>query len=173
VDPLAGWAQAARDGDPVATAALVRATQQQVWRLCAALVDAQDADDLTQETYLRALKSLAGYEGRAPFHLWLLGIARNTCADHLRRTVRRRRLALRLLSAPAETAPDASGEVQVRDALAALDTDRRAAFVFTQLLGLSYDEAALACGVPVGTIRSRVARAREQLLVEHRRSASR
>lgn len=173
MDPLAGWAQAARDGDPVATAALVRATQQQVWRLCAALVDAQDADDLTQETYLRALSSLPGYQGRAPFHLWLLGIARNTCADHLRRTVRRRRLAVRLLAGPAETAPDASGDTAVRDALAVLDTDRRAAFVLTQLLGLSYDEAAQACDVPVGTIRSRVARAREQLLVEHRRAEAR
>ena len=173
VDPLAGWAEAARDGDPVATSALVRATQSDVWRLCAAMVDAQEADDLAQETYLKALGSLRSYEGRAPFRLWLLGIARHTCTDHLRRRVRGRRLVVRLLSAPVETAPDASTSAGARDALAALDADRRAAFALTQLLGLSYDEAAEACGVPVGTIRSRVARAREQLMTEHRRAESR
>ena len=172
MDPLAGWAQAARDGDPVATAALVRATQSEVWRLCAAMVDRQEADDLAQETYLRALRSLSGYEARAPFRLWLLGIARHTCTDHLRKRVRGRRLVERLLSGPAESAPDATGTVGARDALASLDADRRAAFALTQLLGLSYDEAAQACGVPVGTVRSRVARAREQLLVEQRRAQS-
>lgn len=173
MDPLAGWAAAARDGDPVATAALVRATQSDVWRLCAAMVGVQDADDLTQDTYLRALGALGSFAGRAPFRLWLLGIARHACTDHLRSTVRRRRLTVRLLSAPAETAPDAAGSVDAREALAGLDAGRRAAFALTQVLGLSYDEAAQALDVPVGTIRSRVARAREQLLVEHRKAQSR
>ena len=172
MDPLAGWAAAARDGDPVATAALVRATQTDVWRLCAAMVDAQAADDLAQETYLRALTSLHGFRGRAPFRFWLLGIARHACADHLRRTVRHRRLAVRLLSAPAETAPEPGAAVTARDALAGLDADRRAAFALTQLLGLSYDEAALTLDVPVGTVRSRVSRARQQLLAEHRAAES-
>ncbi len=157
----------------MATAALVRATQADVWRLCAALIDPQDADDLAQETYLRALSSLKGYAGRAPFRLWLLGIARHTCADHLRRTVRRRRLAVRLLSAPVETAPDAAEDLTAREALAGLDADRRAAFALTQLIGLSYEEAALALDVPVGTIRSRVSRARQQLLEQHRQAQTR
>jgi RNA polymerase sigma-70 factor (ECF subfamily) len=173
MDALAGWAEAAQDGDPVAAAALVRATQSDVWRLCAAMVDVQEADDLTQDTYLRALGALTSYAGRAPFRLWLLGIARNTCADHLRSAVRRRRLTVRLLSAPAEAAPDAAGAVHAREALAGLDADRRAAFALTQLLGLSYDEAAVALDVPVGTIRSRVSRAREQLLAEHRQAQAR
>ena len=172
MDPLAGWAEAARDGDPVATAALVRATQSDVWRLCAALVDAQAADDLAQETYLRALGSLRSFRGQAPFRYWLLGVARHTCTDHLRRTVRRRRLTLRLLSAPVEHAPDASTAVGAADALAGLDDDRRAAFALTQLLGLSYEEAALTLDVPVGTVRSRVSRARQQLLAEHRAAES-
>jgi RNA polymerase sigma-70 factor (ECF subfamily) len=168
VDPLAGWAEAARDGDPVAVAALVRATQGEVWRLCAAMVDRQEADDLTQDTYVKALASLRQYRGDAPFRLWLLGIARHTCTDHLRKRVRSRRLTLRLLSAPAELAPAPTGEAEIHDTLASLDAGKRAAFVLTQLLGLSYDEAATACGVPVGTIRSRVARAREELLSRHR-----
>lgn len=170
MDPLAGWARAAADGDKVAVGHLVRATQPEVLRLCAHLVDHDSAQDLAQETYLRALRSLPGYRGDAPFRLWLLSIARRTCADHLRTRVRRRRLHERLVSAPAETVPAALGSVAADEQLALLDPDRRVAFVLTQLLGLSYQEAAHACDVPVGTIRSRVARARGDLMRAHQAS---
>jgi RNA polymerase sigma-70 factor (ECF subfamily) len=165
VDELAGWAQAAQEGDPVAVSALVRATQTDVWRLCAHLVDRDSADDLAQETYLRALRSLSGYEARAPFRVWLLGIARRTCADALRRRTRRRRLLERLSVAAPTSEADRSGDLPTDDLLARLQPDRRAAFVLTQMLGLSYAEAAEVCGVPIGTIRSRVARARTDLQI--------
>jgi RNA polymerase sigma-70 factor (ECF subfamily) len=163
VDELAGWAEAARDGDPVAVTALVRATQHDVRRLCAHLVDPASADDLAQETYLRALRALPTYQARAPFRPWLLSIARHTCADALRRRSRRRKLLLRLRHEARDALPDQTGNVAHHDLLARLDPDRRTAFVLTQLLGLSYAEAAQACEVPVGTIRSRVARARDEL----------
>ncbi|MEU8614280.1 sigma factor, partial [Actinoplanes sp. NPDC048791] len=83
-DPLTALALAARSGDADAQAALVRGTQAEVWRFTAALVDPGAADDLTQETYLRAFKALPGFVGRAMVRTWLLGIARRTCADHLR-----------------------------------------------------------------------------------------
>jgi len=168
VEDLQGWAQAARDGDPVAVAHLVRATQGDVRRLCAHLVSAADADDLAQETFERALRALPAYRADAPVRVWLLGIARRTCMDALRRQVRRRRLGLRLRALPDEAAPPAHGAVAEHELLASLDPDRRSAFVLTQLLGLSYAEAAAATGVPIGTIRSRVARAREQLVALHR-----
>lgn len=60
--------------------------------------------------------------------------------------------------------PDPGEEISARDLLSHLEVDRRAAFTLTQLLGLSYEEAAVACGCPVGTIRSRVARARDELI---------
>ncbi len=167
-----GWAQAARDGDPVAVTALVRATQSDVRRLCAHLVDAASADDLAQGTYERALRALPSYQARAPFRLWLLSIARRTCADALRRRTRRRRLLTRLQGGLEDTVPDRSGDVLVDDLLARLDPDRRAAFVLTQVLGLSYADAAAACEVPVGTIRSRVARAREDLVQALQRQSS-
>ena len=149
-----------------------RATQTDVRRLCAHLVNPADADDLAQETYERALKALPGYRGDAPVRLWLLSIARRTCADALRRRQRRTRLAGRLLGLAADTVPPAHGNVAEDELLDALDPDRRAAFVLTQLLGLSYADAATACGVPVGTIRSRVARARGDLLTAHRAAES-
>jgi RNA polymerase sigma-70 factor (ECF subfamily) len=61
-------------------------------------------------------------------------------------------------------APDLSGRVDLDDVLARLDDDRRSAFVLTQVLGLQYDEAAEVLDCPVGTIRSRVARARGDLV---------
>ncbi|WP_443083923.1 sigma-70 family RNA polymerase sigma factor [Verrucosispora sp. WMMA2121] len=165
-DPATGWALAARDGDPVAQAAFVRATQAEVWRFTAALIDPDSADDLTQETYLRAFRALPSFAGRSSARTWLLGIARRTCADHLRTVVRRRRLDQRL-TAHAHTDvphPDPAGQLGASDLVRRLDPERRAAFVLTQLLGLSYAEAAAVEGVPVGTIRSRVARARAELV---------
>jgi RNA polymerase sigma-70 factor (ECF subfamily) len=169
VEDLERLAAAAVDGDPLAAAALVRATQSDVWRLCAALGDRQSADDLTQETYLRAFGSLHRFEGRSSLRTWLLSIARRVCADAVR-SRRRRRLTLVREDAELEalgTGSDADqvGEgAAVADLLARLDPDRREAFVLTQLLGLPYAEAAEVAGCPVGTIRSRVARARADLV---------
>ena len=169
MDDLERLAAAAVDGDPLAAAALVRATQSDVWRLCAALGDRQSADDLTQETYLRAFGSLHRFEGRSSLRTWLLSIARRVCADAVR-TRRRRRLSVvrddaGLAQVPAPGGPDPVGEsAGVADLLARLSSDRREAFVLTQLLGLPYAEAAEVAGCPVGTIRSRVARARADLV---------
>jgi RNA polymerase sigma-70 factor (ECF subfamily) len=164
VDELTGYALRARDGDPLAQAAFVRASQRDVWRLCASLVDRQSADDLVQESYLRALRALEKFEGRSTVRTWLLGIARRVCADHLRATVRRRDLDQRLRLIRTADAPDPAGAATTGDMLDALGDDQRSAFVLTQLAGLSYAEAAAIEGVPVGTIRSRVARARAELV---------
>ena len=163
LDQVTRWLLAARGGDPVATAAFVRATQPQVWRLAAALVDVQVADDLTQETYLRAFRALPDFAARSAARTWLLGIARRACADHLRTVVRQRR-ADAAVGPPVEAVPDPTGEVGTRDLLRQVDPAQRGAFVLTQVLGLSYAEAAAVEGVPVGTIRSRVARARATLV---------
>lgn len=167
MDDLTRLALAAGEGDRVAVTAFVRRTQPEVWRLCARLGDRAHADDLTQEVYLRALPSLARFRGESSARTWLLQIARHVCADHVRRTTRVRRLVTRLAQRAdrADAVTDArTGEVELDEAVAALDPDRRAAFVLTQVVGLSYAEAAEVCDVPVGTIRSRVARARGDLV---------
>jgi RNA polymerase sigma-70 factor (ECF subfamily) len=170
IDEVTGWALRARDGDPVAAGALVRATQAEVWRFVAALVDVGSADDLTQETYLRAFRALPRFAGRSSARTWLLGIARRACADHIRTVVRRRRLDARLAAETSAHVPAAAGLLAVVELVRRLPEDRRSAFVLTQVLGLSYAEAAEAEQVPVGTIRSRVARARLEL-VEATRAA--
>lgn len=161
MDAWTELACAARDrGDDAALEAFVRATQADVWRLCAHLGDRPYADDLAQEVYARVVRSLQGFRGDSSVRPWLHSIVRRVVADDI--GVRRRR---RLEPAiPLETHPDHQGQVAVAALLDELDEDRRAAFVLTQLLGYSYTEAAEFCECPVGTIRSRVARAREQLI---------
>jgi RNA polymerase sigma-70 factor (ECF subfamily) len=133
-----------------------------VWRLCAQLVSREQADDVTQEVYLRAWRALPSFRGDSSSRTWLLSIARRTCADAVRELRRRRRLMERI--EVNEVAPDPTRAVAVEALLADLDPDRRTAFVLTQVLGLSYAEAADICDVPVGTIRSRVARSRADLI---------
>jgi RNA polymerase sigma-70 factor, ECF subfamily len=132
-----------------------------VWRLCAQLVSRDLADDVTQEVYLRAYRALPAFRGDSSARTWLLSIARRTCADAVRDLRRRRRLT-RL--EPQVTEPDFAPALSVEALLTGLDPDRRLAFVLTQVVGLSYAEAAEVCGCPVGTIRSRVARARTDLV---------
>jgi RNA polymerase sigma-70 factor, ECF subfamily len=134
VDELTALARAAGRGDRDALAEFVKQTQGDVWRFCAHLVDPAAADDLTQDTYLRAIPALRRFRGDAQVRTWLLAIARRVCAAEMGVRSRDRELAARL-----------------------------AAFVLTQLLGCSYAEAADVCDCPVAAIRSRVARAREDL----------
>ncbi len=166
MDALTSLAVAARAGDNSALEAFVRAAYGQVWRLCATLVDEQSADDLAQESFVRAIRSLPRFRGESSARTWLLAIARHTCLDELRSRSRRRRDDSRATEdAQREVAvADASQEIAVADLIGQLEPARRAAFVLTQTLGLSYDEAAQVCDCPPGTIRSRVARARSDLV---------
>jgi RNA polymerase sigma-70 factor (ECF subfamily) len=174
-------ALAAGRGDRTAMTAFVRATQRDVMRFLAPLTTSSDVEDLTQETFLRALRSLPDFAGRSSARTWLFAIARRVAADHVRGATRRPRVAAvgdwqaTAEAAGAATTPRFDEHVALTGLLGTLDEERREAFVATQVLGLSYAEAAEVCDCPVGTIRSRVARAREDLVAalgaRHERSA--
>jgi RNA polymerase sigma-70 factor (ECF subfamily) len=142
---------------------IIATTSSDVWRLCAYLVDRQAADDLTQETFLRAHRALDSFRGDAPVRSWLLSIARRVCAGELDARARRRDLALAVRPLARHDAA-AAGVVEIEALIASLSPQRRAAFVLTQVIGCDYAEAAAICECPVGTIRSRVARARDDLI---------
>lgn len=166
MDHLSRLLVAAQDGDAIALDRFVAETQGEVWNLCRYLGDARDADDLAQEVYERAIKSLPRFRADGTARAWLLTIARRVCSDHVRRAQRRRRNdQIMFDEAQIESGDlrDATRGVDLDDLLRQLDDDRRAAFVLTQVLGLYYDEAAEILGCPTGTIRSRVSRARIQL----------
>ncbi|HLI57330.1 MAG TPA: sigma-70 family RNA polymerase sigma factor [Actinomycetota bacterium] len=151
-------------GDRDALHELIADSVDDVRRLCSALVDGRAADDLVQETYARVIQALRNFRGDSSARTWVLAVARYVCMDELRSRVRCRE-GLGRLSALAreEVSPDAAEESGVRELLSHLDPDRRAAFVLTSLLGMTYQEAGALCGCPTGTIRSRVARARDDL----------
>ncbi|MFH8592487.1 sigma-70 family RNA polymerase sigma factor [Streptomyces rimosus] len=168
---VTAWALAARTGDEAAVERFVRATQLDVRRYVTHLSgDAQAADDLVQDTYLRALRSLPRFEGRSSARTWLLTIARRTVADRLRSLASRPRLAgtddwqSAAEKAQPRGVPGFDEGIALAELLSALPAPRREAFVLTQLLGLPYAEAAAIADCPVGTVRSRVARARETLV---------
>jgi RNA polymerase sigma-70 factor (ECF subfamily) len=166
-------ALAAARGNERALEAFIKATQQDVWRFVTYLSDAGTADDLTQETFLRAIGAIERFSGRSSARTWLLAIARRVVADHIRHVQSRPRAA-----AGADPDHFLSGDrhargfedlVEVTALIANLTTEQREALLLTQLLGLPYADAAAVCGCPVGTIRSRVARARDALLADMER----
>ena len=164
VSSLTTLAIAAREGDRRALTRFVEESQADVWRYCAYLTDTQSADDVTQDTYTRAIGSLHRFRGEGDAKVWLLSIARRAAADHLRTRARRSRLVERLRNDVVDpTSRSTDSSLELTELVRSLDTERRDAFVLTQILGLGYDEAARICDCPIGTIRSRVARARDEL----------
>nr|WP_238994831.1 MULTISPECIES: RNA polymerase sigma factor SigC [Mycolicibacterium] len=167
-------ALAAGRGDNDALGQFVRYTRRDVWRLVAYLSNVGTADDLTQETFLRAIGSLPSFSGRSSARTWLFSIARRVVVDQIRRDRCRPRtcaathfsnvVELSRFRGNRQAVAGFEDIVELRILLDGLDVERRQALLLTQVLGLTYAEAATVCGCPVGTIRSRVARAREQLL---------
>ena len=169
MDELTRLLVAGRDGDRDALGAAIRRAQPDVWRLASHLVGRAEADDVTQDVFLRAYRSLPGFRAECSGRTWLLTITRNACADLVRGARRRRRLQDRLHSHPGGgVTPSADGALGLDHLVRGLDDDRRAAFVLTQVIGCSYAEASEICETAVGTIRSRVARARADLLEQMR-----
>jgi len=179
MDELTRLAVQARRGEPSVMASFIRATQREVYSLCAYLVDEDTADDLAQETYLRVFRALPDFRKESSARTWLLSITRRVCMDELRRRIRRRRSETLVsefntefnTDRPVPATDDDQGEV--RELLSQLPEDRRSAFVLTQILGLSYADAGDICQCPAGTIGSRVARARGDLIQVLERGAPR
>lgn len=154
-------------GDRTALTEFIRTTQNDVWRLLAHLANADVADDLTQETYLRVMSALPRFAGRSSARTWLLSLARRAWVDSVRHDMARpRKSAIEWEDATQASSTGTSWAelVDARVLMESLDDDRREALILTQVLGYTYKEAADIAGVRVGTIRSRVARARQDLV---------
>ena len=176
-DPDHALVAAARVGDRDAFEALVLRYQARIVNYATAIVkDAADAEDVAQETFIRAWRSLARFRGDSSFKTWLYAVATNAARTGLDRRGRRSRLEDESLDD--DTAPLAAGDVPSADAdaettlmrregidraLAALPADLRAAVVLRDVEGLDYKEIAAATGAPIGTVESRIFRARRRL----------
>ncbi|WIM67919.1 RNA polymerase sigma factor [Corynebacterium breve] len=169
-DYVTGLALKAGRGDKRALSEFIKATHDDVWRLLAHLAGREHADDLTQETYLRVLGALPGFAARSSARTWLLALARHTWVDSVRHDMARPRKSITEYDEAAADTPsgdnpaDWSEMMDLRALIDDLPADRREALILTQVLGYTYEEAANIAGVRIGTIRSRVARARRDLI---------
>lgn len=153
------------DGDPDAFAELVTRHQRRVYAVCLRLLgDVDDAQDATQDAFIAALRRAGTFQGEAAFSTWLYRVAVNAAIDLGRRRSRQRTTLLEPDDHRAGALPDpgdaVSTSVTVQAALARLPEDARAAIVLCDLLRLPYAEVADILGVAVGTVKSRVFRAR-------------
>jgi RNA polymerase sigma-70 factor (ECF subfamily) len=137
----------------------------------------EDARDLAQEAFVHAFRKLDSFRGDAAFYTWLFRIAVNAAISFRRRAARQKSASIDVLKEAAgaepldrhdDSSPSSQIETQetqqvVRRALGELSEEFRTALVLTEIEGMSYEEAATAVGCPIGTIRSRIHRARNEL----------
>jgi RNA polymerase sigma-70 factor (ECF subfamily) len=173
-----------RGGDEAAWRALVERYTRKVFGLAYRFTGrADEAEDLTQEVFVKVYQTLERYrEADGPFGAWLMTVARNHAIDHYRRgrqeRLRRSEDPLVLEMAPADEEHPIAGLERdersrlVHAGLRALPPDLRTPLVLCDLQGLSYDQIASALKVPLGTVKSRINRARLELAkrLQRRRS---
>jgi len=176
----AGLIQDAQRGDLEAFNRLILAYQERVYNQAfRVLGEYQSADDATQEAFISAYKSIRSFRGGS-FRAWLLRIVTNACYDELRRKKRRPTTPLEpvddegdeiespnWIADPGESPEDNISRAELADAIQAcldnLSEDFRVVVVLVDVQGLDYIEASEVIGKPLGTIKSRLARARNRM----------
>lgn len=176
-------------GDERAWEVIVTRHRRRVFNVAYKFVGRHDqAEDLTQEIFLKIFKALDSFDRRANFQTWLVSVSRNLCIDHYRRVRKEREVVDRRVDA-SELTPVAGGvdafarldrfdrRALLREALAALPRTLRTAVAMRDLQELPYQEIARKLGLPDGTVKSRINRgrhelARQVLRIEQARRAS-
>jgi RNA polymerase sigma-70 factor (ECF subfamily) len=162
----------ARHGDVSAFEALVRAHQEVCFRTAwISSGAADDAEDATQEAFMKAFAALSRFRAGAPFRPWLLAIVANEARNRRRSANRREALALRAPDAGIEASPETTvlateGRQALLDAVTRLPDPDREVVTYRYLLELSEAETAAVLGVPAGTVKSRLSRALQRLRAE-------
>ncbi len=168
-----------RQGDADAFEPLVSAYEKNVYNLALRMTgNPEDAADMSQEAFIKAFNSLDGFRGDSRFSVWLYRIVSNVCLDFLRRQSKRGAVSLSVEDEEGEQAqmdiPDSSQSPEtllerrmtreaVRRGLDSLPEDSRQILLLREIQGLSYEELAQALQLEVGTVKSRIFRARKRL----------
>ena len=173
--------EAFREGKPGAFDAIVRAHQDRVYAFCLRMLsDREDALDVAQEVFLSAYRNLAGFRGEASLSTWLLRIAANRALNRIRQRATRGAREVMSIEPQAdgdspfqpsgreEDRPDRMVESRetrkiLEAAIANLDEDSRMLVLLSDVEGLSYEELSEAVGIPLGTVKSKLHRARMAL----------
>ena len=172
-------------GDQEAWDAIVKQNWRKVFNVAYKFVGKHDeAEDLTQDIFLKIFKALNTFDRRANFQTWIVSISRNLCIDHYRSVRKERETMARDVDAsqlmPASRERSPLGELEqldlrhrIREALAELPPTLREAVVLRDLQEFSYQEIASQLGLPEGTVKSRINRGRLELARQLRRLQSR
>jgi RNA polymerase sigma-70 factor, ECF subfamily len=162
-------------GDQAAWETVVRQNWRKVFNVAYKFVGKHDeAEDLTQDIFLKIFKALASFDRRANFQTWIISISRNLCIDHYRSVRKERQTIAREVDAgdlqpmSSDRGPYAAAEHQdlrllLRQSLQMLPVTLRTAVVLRDLQELSYQEIADRLGLPEGTVKSRINRGRLEL----------
>ena len=166
-------------GDVNAFETLVLAYEKNVYNIALRMTgNSEDASDMTQEAFIKAYNSLQSFRGDSKFSVWLYRIATNVCLDFLRSKSRRPTVSLSVEDNEGdEVQLDVADEIQspellldrqmtresVRRGLETLSPEYRQILLLREIQGLSYDEISQALGLEVGTVKSRIFRARKKL----------
>ena len=168
-------------GDQAAWDLIVRQNWRKVFNVAYKFVGKHDeAEDLTQDIFLKIFKALASFDRRANFQTWIISISRNLCIDHYRSVRKERQTIARevdtsdLQPASSDRGPYQAAEHQdlrglLRQALQKLPLTLRTAVILRDLQELSYQEIADRLGLPEGTVKSRINRGRIELAHQLRR----
>lgn len=164
----------AQRGDEGAFEALVTPYEEMLWRICWRYTrSTPDAQDCLQETMVKAWRALPGFRGECSLQSWLYRLCVSCCTDHLRAASRRREESADALEGfdPADPAPQPEETVlrkekqrRVHEAIHRLPEPMRDTVILALLEGFSYEETAALTGASVGTVKSRLNRARQKLL---------
>jgi RNA polymerase sigma-70 factor (ECF subfamily) len=163
----------AKSGDMAAFEQLVNRYRVIVYRVARSITGSHDdADDAAQETFIRLYRSLERYDSQRPFKPWIRRIAHNTSLNVLRKhKAGGRKVALEDAGqvvnggpGPQEIAESADSQRHAREAIEALQPDLRTVLLMRSVEGLSYKEIAQMTGVKIGTVMSRLSRARNHIL---------
>ena len=169
----------ARLGDRHAFDLLVLKYQSRLLSVVSRLVSNQsDAMDVLQDTFVKAFRSLNTFRGESAFYTWLYRIAVNTAKNHFATRAKEAKdvsvdedgtdevLALQDIAAPEEEAGAEELQRAILHSIEQLPDDLKHALTLRELEGLSYDEIAVAMNCPIGTVRSRIFRARDHVIQE-------
>ncbi len=168
-----------KNGDETAFESLVYSYERKIYTMAyRSCLNEQDALDITQEVFLRVYRSIGTFKEESSFSTWIYRIANNVCIDHARRASRHHTVSLYQETEDGEREIDIVDDAptpeelqykkeehaEIERAIAELSLEHREIVMLRDILGLSYDEIAEVLQLNVGTVKSRIARARANLV---------